>query len=150
MIAHDHMRSVEPSLVPSCVLVVVLHNERILDDDVDSLVRLFFFFQAEDGIRDADVTGVQTCALPISYRASSFPSKSPVIKEISADTPLVPRLHKGRDAYSSFSTTQTKSSELAKTFRRLILTPHVPAACHKFKLPGTALYFMPGIGVNRI
>src|SRR3989442_7921276 len=28
----------------------------------------FFFFQAEDGIRDADVTGVQTCALPISVR----------------------------------------------------------------------------------
>src|SRR3989442_1237306 len=26
-----------------------------------------FFFQAEDGIRDADVTGVQTCALPISF-----------------------------------------------------------------------------------
>ena len=25
-----------------------------------------FFFQAEDGIRDYDVTGVQTCALPIS------------------------------------------------------------------------------------
>src|SRR5207245_7453572 len=25
-----------------------------------------FFFQAEDGIRDATVTGVQTCALPIS------------------------------------------------------------------------------------
>src|SRR6266498_5086122 len=29
-----------------------------------------FFFQAEDGIRDADVTGVQTCALPI-YRDRS-------------------------------------------------------------------------------
>src|SRR5437667_6990099 len=28
----------------------------------------FFFFQAEDGIRDRDVTGVQTCALPISKR----------------------------------------------------------------------------------
>src|SRR5687768_18461213 len=28
---------------------------------------LFFFFQAEDGIRDVAVTGVQTCALPI-YR----------------------------------------------------------------------------------
>src|SRR5690348_10474530 len=27
---------------------------------------LFFFFQAEDGIRDGRVTGVQTCALPIS------------------------------------------------------------------------------------
>src|SRR2546422_8533077 len=27
---------------------------------------IFFFFQAEDGIRDVAVTGVQTCALPIS------------------------------------------------------------------------------------
>src|SRR6185312_16883765 len=27
---------------------------------------MFFFFQAEDGIRDLIVTGVQTCALPIS------------------------------------------------------------------------------------
>src|SRR5215813_13301704 len=33
---------------------------------VVSLLRFCFFFQAEDGIRDADVTGVQTCALPIS------------------------------------------------------------------------------------
>src|SRR6185369_17843600 len=30
----------------------------------------FFFFQAEDGIRDSSVTGVQTCALPISVRRS--------------------------------------------------------------------------------
>src|SRR2546427_3629028 len=29
----------------------------------------FFFFQAEDGIRDLTVTGVQTCALPILQRA---------------------------------------------------------------------------------
>src|SRR6266511_4651945 len=29
---------------------------------------VFFFFQAEDGIRDFHVTGVQTCALPISIR----------------------------------------------------------------------------------
>src|SRR2546429_1650025 len=27
--------------------------------------RMFFFFQAEDGMRDVAVTGVQTCALPI-------------------------------------------------------------------------------------
>src|SRR2546430_3437086 len=32
----------------------------------DCAVRCFFFFQAEDGIRDLTVTGVQTCALPIS------------------------------------------------------------------------------------
>src|ERR1022692_3869454 len=31
------------------------------------VVLLFFFFQAEDGIRDYKVTGVQTCALPIYY-----------------------------------------------------------------------------------
>src|SRR5215510_15694007 len=30
------------------------------------MIVLFFFFQAEDGIRDGHVTGVQTCALPIS------------------------------------------------------------------------------------
>src|SRR5438876_2741405 len=31
----------------------------------------FFFFQAEDGIRDGRVTGVQTCALPILYTAGA-------------------------------------------------------------------------------
>src|SRR5438046_9916822 len=30
-----------------------------------------FFFQAEDGIRDWSVTGVQTCALPISIKAGA-------------------------------------------------------------------------------
>src|SRR2546429_6990728 len=30
-------------------------------------VSFFFFFQAEDGIRDVAVTGVQTCALPIYF-----------------------------------------------------------------------------------
>src|SRR6266446_7105203 len=33
---------------------------------------VFFFFQAEDGIRDYKVTGVQTCALPISNWFSVF------------------------------------------------------------------------------
>src|SRR5256884_6488734 len=32
----------------------------------DVHIIVFFFFQAEDGIRDVAVTGVQTCALPIS------------------------------------------------------------------------------------
>src|SRR2546429_5949059 len=35
----------------------------------DKCVLIFFFFQAEDGIRDVAVTGVQTCALPICPRA---------------------------------------------------------------------------------
>src|SRR6266540_6286979 len=39
-----------------------------------------FFFHAEDGIRDRDVTGVQTCALPISHISSTAttpPAKAP-------------------------------------------------------------------------
>src|SRR2546430_10311844 len=36
--------------------------QRLIRDSI----RFFFFFQAEDGIRDLTVTGVQTCALPIS------------------------------------------------------------------------------------
>src|SRR5256886_12445088 len=34
--------------------------------------RYLFFFQAEDGIRDLTVTGVQTCALPISSSGTGF------------------------------------------------------------------------------
>src|SRR5437773_9180693 len=37
---------------------------------------LIFFFQAEDGIRDRDVTGVQTCALPIYHRWGKVASQS--------------------------------------------------------------------------
>src|SRR5256886_7153679 len=37
----------------------------------------FFFFQAEDGIRDLTVTGVQTCALPISRRDFSHDTARP-------------------------------------------------------------------------
>src|SRR5207237_4060400 len=33
-----------------------------------------FFFQAEDGIRDSSVTGVQTCALPISVGLPALPA----------------------------------------------------------------------------
>src|SRR3989442_10237585 len=44
---------------------------RIQHDFGQDGIGYFFFFQAEDGIRDADVTGVQTCALPI-LRSSFF------------------------------------------------------------------------------
>src|SRR5256885_11400500 len=42
-----------------------------------SRVVVFFFFQAEDGIRDYKVTGVQTCALPI-YGLLQLPPGLPV------------------------------------------------------------------------
>src|SRR5258708_17061407 len=42
------------------------------------LVTFFFFFQAEDGIRDDLVTGVQTCALPIST-SPRIGSRPPIV-----------------------------------------------------------------------
>src|SRR5256884_6052953 len=44
----------------------------------------FFFFQAEDGIRDVAVTGVQTCALPISLR---YVALTRCLKFFSEDVP---------------------------------------------------------------
>src|SRR5256885_3490569 len=43
---------------------------------------LFFFFQAEDGIRDYRVTGVQTCALPISFRGGQNPPRARVVSQV--------------------------------------------------------------------
>src|SRR3712207_7558469 len=62
---------------------------------------VFFFFQAEDGIRDIGVTGVQTCALPICsmpnamFTVTRYPVISP--SETSAwldttSTPVMPRM----------------------------------------------------------
>src|SRR5437764_614385 len=39
---------------------------KYMPSSVQVCISCFFFFQAEDGIRDTSVTGVQTCALPIS------------------------------------------------------------------------------------
>src|SRR5438046_5304066 len=47
------------------------------DCDVTYFIYVFFFFQAEDGIRDWSVTGVQTCALPISLSRVISPPSSP-------------------------------------------------------------------------
>src|SRR5699024_11544531 len=48
-------RQDESSAYTSCLYRAVFGRSR----------SFFFFFQAEDGIRDRNVTGVQTCALPI-------------------------------------------------------------------------------------
>src|SRR2546430_11114466 len=52
--------------------------------DMSGLIVFFFFFQAEDGIRDLTVTGVQTCALPISYRMMISDQHHPGIYIVSA------------------------------------------------------------------
>src|SRR5688500_19908627 len=45
------------------------------------LLLMFFFFQADDGIRDYKVTGVQTCALPIFIAEDLPESKVPLLCE---------------------------------------------------------------------
>src|ERR1019366_9685102 len=51
---------------------------------------MFFFFQAEDGIRDWSVTGVQTCALPIS---GELHQGLPVVVAIAVEVPVQPLLN---------------------------------------------------------
>src|SRR5256884_4477778 len=46
---------------------------------------LFFFFQAEDGIRDVAVTGVQTCALPISSSGPCTPGAATQLVKTGGD-----------------------------------------------------------------
>src|SRR5689334_23435577 len=73
------------------------------------LCYVFFFFQAEDGIRYGTVTGVQTCALPILGARGDFPipSIAPVVakrepmhevREIAARRSKVRRRHRVRTA----------------------------------------------------
>src|SRR5256884_1366781 len=58
-------------------------------------VCFFFFFQAEDGIRDVAVTGVQTCALPIS--SGMTVELFPVTPRLLSSTPsTVKLLSRGR------------------------------------------------------
>src|SRR5260370_37536641 len=50
-----------------------------------------FFFQAEDGIRDSSVTGVQTCALPICARQGARTALHQTAQRETADPPQ--RIH---------------------------------------------------------
>src|SRR3989337_4182620 len=65
------------------------------------MILCFFFFQAEDGIRDATVTGVQTCALPIGDHgrihvpdpeALRLQPPPALCKKVETADPLVPRI----------------------------------------------------------
>src|SRR5215813_12029716 len=74
----------------------------------------FFFFQAEDGIRDADVTGVQTCALPI-YAGGRAASRSIVGYRSTAFG--LARSGWAPEAYALTNGTRPASSDSAATRR---------------------------------
>src|SRR2546426_4171115 len=71
----------------------------------------FFFFQAEDGIRDYKVTGVQTCALPICAVVVVLPFV-PVIAMARVPGCRTARARKPRSSSETISTQDRKSTRL--------------------------------------
>src|SRR2546430_5076128 len=78
-------RSSESGLVSGLRALAQRSNSGQYWDGESTVAFLSFFFQAEDGIRDLTVTGVQTCALPISSRH----------RLIRGDLPCTPRTTSG-------------------------------------------------------
>src|SRR6266498_1937888 len=82
-------------------------------------IGFFFFFQAEDGIRDADVTGVQTCALPISPAAAvTGPEQQPgtdtiMARLVSGSIRTSPRSASGSQTALAVAATDRGGKELS-------------------------------------
>src|SRR2546429_7076041 len=57
--------------------MILYHSNKLVHVE-NAYLYLFFFFQAEDGIRDVAVTGVQTCALPICTVRTTVNSTKPM------------------------------------------------------------------------
>src|SRR2546421_8826953 len=81
------------------------------------ILHVCFFFQAEDGIRDLIVTGVQTCALPISFLpVVAFAANPATVETRSPNTSLVVDLVPvGADVEYSARVTDLRSGELLAT-----------------------------------
>src|SRR5437870_10191435 len=79
-----------------------------------------FFFQAEDGIRDGHVTGVQTCALPISAQAHTLP-RLVELSEVCGDLHTHTSWTDGRDPLSEMARTAK-----ARGYAYLAVTDHSP------------------------
>src|SRR2546430_10886946 len=97
----------------------MLHEMRSPLDSLCVEVVFVFFFQAEDGIRDLTVTGVQTCALPISTRTRTCARSCAMLwrrsatdtQDISRVTPRATLQHDTRDATSRPTTVRAYRSE---------------------------------------
>src|SRR5207249_8438084 len=79
-------------------------------------------FQAEDGIRDRNVTGVQTCALPISTRTAAPSSRSIATA----------------DRYDSFPVRGFSEGTFSISIRSLPNSPSIVMRCWFTAWPGTA------------
>src|SRR5256885_7218260 len=91
-------------------------NSRFAAINILFYVSVFFFFQAEDGIRDYKVTGVQTCALPIC------PVLPPGCERSRAAWPAcdgraAPLLPAGRDRHRDLLSSSMPCRRFAAAFR---------------------------------
>src|SRR5476651_708839 len=76
------------------------------------MIGFFFFFQAEDGIRDIGVTGVQTCALPICA------GKTTLIAQLSGQlTPDSGRIHFAGNDITQLPMYRRSALGLARSFQ---------------------------------
>src|SRR2546429_7307423 len=85
----------------------------------------YFFFQAEDGIRDVAVTGVQTCALPIFAqhgRDEEWPLDRPhvfhgPVNKRDGLGPVSKRLRNGNDVQRNFYQSRSEERRVGKECR---------------------------------
>src|SRR5699024_12132363 len=87
--------------------------------DVNDIASVFFFFQAEDGIRYRNVTGVQTCALPIFRLARAIPIGGVEAAIIASTRPSF------RDSVRSLTANQTMFTILRSVEPRSSTTPNL-------------------------
>src|SRR5438874_2890824 len=111
-------------------LFVVFEEYDIIGVVTSNVWLFFFFFQAEDGIRDLYVTGVQTCALPISRQASvrtAYPTTSIPIDLAVPDTLLI-------------------AAATDAAFKSGIFCLAMSSTCFSVTLPTLSLFGAPEIG----
>src|SRR5947209_19800520 len=106
---------------------------------------VFFFFQAEDGIRDIGVTGVQTCAIPIStadsacassQRCPSFCARSTASRSGARTPSLIKRPKRseerrvGKECRSRRSAYHSKKKRKDLVEHRLVILIRDTGACN--------------------
>src|SRR3989454_5361116 len=111
----------------------------------------FFFFQAEDGIRDYKVTGVQTCALPISIDLALLPigAYEPrwLMKDIHMNPAEAVQAHLdlgARQSIAIFQLTPEGIDEPVHELARALRERGVPAAQFRTVDVGESVLVRPG------
>src|SRR5260370_30046014 len=77
--------------------------------------KIIFFFQAEDGIRDSSVTGVQTCALPISFDPVQIEGKP--LDKATYGLHMIPNADEWTIIFSKNSTSRSEERRVGKECR---------------------------------